>query len=338
MSTEPSLPPDAAEPPAQTRAAKPAKDHSYSAPLRAALGQFALRTAARGSLATLHAFGRAAGRVLASWPTRERLATRVNLAACFPELDAAARAELERASLLETGCTMAELAALWCWPGARVLELVREARGLEALDAARREHGALLLTPHLGAWELAGLFTGSRMPLTALYKAPRIREMEAFYTQGRERCGARLVPADVGGVRALHRALRAREVVGVLPDQDPGRGSGIFVPFFGVPANTTTLVAKLLQKHPCPLFLVWCERLPLSAGFRMHYVVARGDDLRSPDTEVAVRAMNRELEALIRSAPSQYLWSYKRFRNRPVGLRDPYRHGVADSTIGVRQA
>ncbi len=162
--------------------------------------------------------------------------------------------------------------------------------------------------------------------------------MESFYTAARERTGAKLVPADVGGVRALHRALKSREVVGVLPDQDPGRGSGIFVPYFGVLANTTTLVAKLLAKHEVPLFVVWCERLADARGFRMHYVETTDAGLRSPDVEVATRAMNRELEQLVRSSPEQYLWSYKRLRNRPSGLRDPYRYGVDESTLGVREA
>ena len=249
--------------------------------------------------------------------------TRTNLRLCWPELSVAARRRIERASLAETGQTIAEFPALWCWPAARVLALAREVRGEQPFLAACARGGVLLLTPHLGAWEFSGLYVGSRVRLTALYKPPPIAEMETFYTVARQRTGARLVPADASGVRALHRALREGEVAGVLPDQDPGLGSGLFVPFFGPLANTTTLIVKLLERTSSPLFLCWSERIP--GGFRVHFVEAQEPELRCGDVPRAAAAMNRELERLIRTAPEQYLWSYKRFRNRPVGEPDLYR-------------
>jgi KDO2-lipid IV(A) lauroyltransferase len=323
-------------PAAHVRPAREPKDKSYSAPVRAALGQLGLRAAARMPLSALHAIGGVIGRALALLPTRERLATRVNLELCFPEMSRGQRAQLARASSIETGRTMAELAALWCWAPERVLALVREVRGFELVEAARARGPVLCLTPHLGAWELAGLYLASRVSLTSLYKPPRIREMEAFYTQARERTGATLVRADVGGVRALHRALRSGGVIGVLPDQDPGRGSGVFLPWFGVPANTTTLVAKLLHKSEASLIIVWCERLGPGAGFRMNFSAPDATGMRAADVEVSVRAMIRELERLIRTAPAQYLWSYKRFRNRPPGEADLYRR--APRAPGVPRA
>ena len=269
--------------------------------------------------------------MLSSLDTRERQVTRTNLELCWPELDEAARRRLERASLLEDGQTIAEFAGLWCWPAERVLQLAREVRGEERVLEARAKGGVLLLTPHLGAWEFSGLYVASRVPLTALYKPPPIAEMEAFYTQARQRTGARLVPAEASGVRALHRALRDGEVAGVLPDQDPGLGSGLFVPFFGPVANTTTLVVKLLEKTGAPLFLCWSERI--EGGFRVHFSEATEHDLRCGDVVRATTAMNRELERLVRAAPQQYLWSYKRFRNRPPGESDLYRRG-GDSEEG----
>jgi KDO2-lipid IV(A) lauroyltransferase len=312
-----------------------AGDATRSAPLLAACGRAAVRCAGRLSFRTIHRLGGALGLALDRLPTQERRATRINLELCLPELGTAARRALARRSLIETGRTMLELGALWSWPRERVLALVREVRGLDRLHAAlARGKGVLVLTPHLGAWELTGLFTGSVAPLTAMYKPPPVREMEAFYTRARERCGARLVPADASGVRALHRALRAGEMAGVLPDQDPGRGSGVFAPFFGVLANTTTLVAKLAHRTGAAVVLVWSERLPAGAGFRVHVVEPQASDFDAPQVERAVAAMNRELERLIRSAPEQYLWSYKRFRHRPGGQPNPYRHGLPSRAAG----
>lgn len=287
------------------------------------MNRWLLRTAALLPLGALRRLGRLAGVVLAGYASREREVTRTNLELCFPELDAVARERLLRASLIETGQTIAEFSVLWCWTPERVLALAREVRGEERFLEARARGGVLLLTPHLGAWEFSGLYVASRVPLTALYKSPPVQQMEQFYTLARQRTGARLVPADASGVRALHRALRNGEVAGVLPDQDPGRGSGIFVPYLGPLANTTTLVSKLLEKTGVPLFLCWSERVP--GGFRVHFVEASEPELRSPDLAQAVTAMNRELGRLVRSAPEQYLWSYKRFRNRPPGQSNVYR-------------
>ena len=309
---------------AARRAARPSKDHSRSAPRHAAASKLAFRAASALPLSVLHSVGALAGRALGAFESRERLGARVNVDLCFPELDAAARARLVKRSLIETGRTMAELAAVWCWPRERALALAKEVRGEERFLEAASRGAVIALTPHLGAWEFSGVYVASRVKLTALYKPPPIREMEEFYTQVRERTGAKLVPADGTGVRALHRALRSGEVIGILPDQDPGRGSGVFAPFFGRAANTTTLVAKLAEKSGAPVFLVWSERLK-GRGFRVHFVETNGPELRAPDVLAAVTAMNRAIEGLIRTHPEQYLWGYKRFRHTPPGVENPYR-------------
>lgn len=320
----------------QRRKARPPKRHDRSRPGRAWLGTTALRAGAKLSFPTLYRLGGLAGAALHRLPTPERCATRVNLEACLPELSAQAREQLARASLIETGRTFAEFGALWCWPAQRALELVVETRGLELFECARAQgRGVLLLTPHLGAWELSGLFFSSLAPLTAMYKRPPVAELEEFYNRSRGRLGAKLAPNDAGGVAMVLRALRAGEVAGILPDQDPGRGGGVFAPWFGVLANTTTLVAKLAARSGAPVLLTWCERLPQARGFRIH-VSALSREIGLDDPLAGTAALNLELEQLIRSAPEQYLWSYKRFRTRPEGLGNPYREGVCERTVGPR--
>lgn len=318
--------PSSANAPAQRRRAraKAAGHGSFARPLLAWTVKWALRAASWPSFPMLWRAGGWLGDLAALVPNRSRAATRINLKLCFPELDDAARARLERASLREAGRTILEIGALWTWERERVLGLVREVRGLEAFEAALAEkRGALGLTPHLGAWEMVGLFAGSRYPFTALYRPPRARELDQVYRSARERLGSRLVATDQNGVRTLYRVLASGEVVGILPDQDPGRGSGMFVPFFGIPANTTTFVARLAHKFRLPVFISWAERLPRGAGFRLHIERVSGE-LCDADPEVATRALNRAVEQAVRQCPEQYLWSYKRFRNRPTGERSPY--------------
>jgi len=301
-----------------------------SRPMVAWLGRAALRAASWPSYRVIYRVGGWLGLAQFHLPGRSRAATRVNLKLCLPELDDARRKQLERASLIETGRTMFELGALWHWNRERVSALVREFDGEGVLAAALAEgRGVILLTPHLGAWELCCAFISLRHPLTALYRAPNVLEMDAVYTRARQRFGAKLVTADATGVRTLHRALHDGEVGGILPDQDPGRGSGIFVPYFGVAANTSVLVARLASKLRVPVLFIWAERLPRGAGFRIHIERASAE-LGDSDPERATRALNREVERLVRRLPEQYLWSYKRFRYRPPGEASPYREAASD--------
>jgi KDO2-lipid IV(A) lauroyltransferase len=131
----------------------------------------------------------------------------------------------------------------------------------------------------------------------------------------------------------LVRALRRNELVGVLPDQDPGPGSGVFAPLLGVPANTSVLVPRLVQRTGAPVLYVACERLPAGRGFHMRFTPP-SPQVRDPDLELATRAMNSDLACLIRRVPEQYLWSYKRFRARPPGSPDPYRAARGDARSG----
>ncbi|MEF3193274.1 MAG: lysophospholipid acyltransferase family protein [Halothiobacillaceae bacterium] len=271
-----------------------------------------------------HALGNLIGRIAAHIPSRMRHITRRNLALCFPAMSEQERRKLERQSLIETGKTLTEVGPLWRWPRERLLEIVRETPGLELVERARAEgHGIILLGPHLGAWELVGLYASIRWPMTSLYKPPKQAAMDAPMRAARERLGATLVPTDASGVKALLQALKRGEVIGILPDQEPTEGQGIFAPFFGQPAYTMVLASRLSGRGQARAFFTFAERLPRGAGFRLHFIPAE-DDFYSLDLATSVAALNRGVETCIRIAPAQYQWSYKRFRKRPEGMKGVY--------------
>jgi KDO2-lipid IV(A) lauroyltransferase len=268
--------------------------------------------------------GGALGWLVSFLPLRERRATRVNLGLCFPELSPAQRGRLARRSFMEAGRTMLALGGLWKWERARFERLLESVQGEDVVDAAiAAGKGIIVAVPHLGGWELAGFPLSQRCPTVALYRRPRVRELDRVYTAARERFGARLVPAGAGGVRALQRALRAGEAAIVLPDQDPGRGAGVFVPFFGHPANTSTLLPRLAHRSGAAVLFAWAERLP-GGRFRCHYVPG-SPEISGPDPVAGAAAVNRDVERCVREAPAQYLWSYKRFRVQPERGRSPYK-------------
>lgn len=287
---------------------------------KAALSAGALRGCAWLPLPLLHALGTVIGTLLWLLPNGQRRIAAINLRVCLPELDVAARRRLLRRSLIETSKTILELGPLWLWDSQRLLRLVHGVDNEDAWQAALAEgRGAIAITPHLGAWEMAGLYLSSRGPLTTLYRPNRLgAAVNESIRRGRGRLGARLVPTTPQGVRQLVRHLNAGSALGILPDQDPGADGGIYVPFFGQPTNTMVLLSRLARKRQSPVLLLYAERLARGRGYRLHFERLPAA-VSQATLETSATALNAAIERAIRRHPEQYLWSYKRFKRRPPG-------------------
>ncbi len=292
--------------------------------LREPMAKAFIHGSARLPLALNHALGSGLGLLTMILAGRLRHIAATNLRRCLPELDAGARKRLLRQSFMETGKMLTEAGAVWLWPRQRLLGLVREVRGEEHLRAAMEQgQGVIVITPHLGNWEVSGLYLSARYPITSLYRPHRIHSLDRIMRAGRERLGATLVPTDIRGVKALLAALRRGQLIGILPDQDPGFENGRFAPFFGIAANTMTLAPRLAAKSGAPVVACWAERLPRGRGFRLHFSPPT-QTIGQTDTDAALAALNRQVETLIRQCPAQYQWSYARFRRRPADEEDFY--------------
>jgi KDO2-lipid IV(A) lauroyltransferase len=292
--------------------------------MRAFLITLLLRLLALLPLRAVHALGAAAGDLTYLLHTRLRRITRINIQRCFPELDGEERERLIRVSLQETGKGLFETAPLWTWDVRRVLHLVREVTGeAELLQALRAHHGVILAAPHLGCWEIIGLYLPQRCPMTILYRPPRVPEIESLMVAARARGGAQLAPTTPAGVKQLYHALANDSCTAILPDQDPAEGSGVFAPFFGTAAYTMTLLPRLARKSAIPVFFTYATRLPRGDGYHIHFV--RGDArIADADAVVAATHLNAGVEVCVRAQPEQYLWGYKRFRTRPKGEKKIY--------------
>jgi KDO2-lipid IV(A) lauroyltransferase len=196
---------------------------------------------------------------------------------------------------------------------------VKSVEGAEAARTAQEAGKALLfLTPHMGAFEIASQYAGREMPITVLYRRPKVGWIEPLMRAGRGRANVRLVPADLSGVREMFGALKRGEAVGFLPDQVPGVGEGEWSRFFGRPAFTMTLAAKLAGRDNVACYLAFARRLPAGAGYS---IVLRPLPAAEPG-ESATRRLNRALEDLVRECPEQYLWGYNRYKT-PQGAPPP---------------
>jgi KDO2-lipid IV(A) lauroyltransferase len=268
--------------------------------------------------------------VLPAWvlywlPWRKHQIIRTNLEIAFPEESARAHRRMHRQNLAEMVRLILEMGAVWYWPARKIRRAIKHIKGQRHLDEARTAgRGVLLVAGHHGNWEINALYAGLDGPFSGLYKAPRDQNIDQALSASRKRFGASLIAAGSPAMRDILKALRAGSTVGLLMDQQPRLGQGVFAPFFGHPALTMTLVQRLARKTGCAVVFSDCQRLPRGQGWSLNYralpaAVADADPVR------AAGALNHCLEDAIRQAPAQYLWLYKRYALQPEGMNHPYR-------------
>jgi KDO2-lipid IV(A) lauroyltransferase len=262
------------------------------------------RLVARLPLRWSQAFGAALGRVALALSSGYQRKSADNLALAGLLDDERLRRAAE-----EAGRAAGETPFVWFGDDTRVEALIN-VEGQEALDRARAVgRGVILLTPHLGCFEAAARAVARSGPITVLYKPPRLLAVRRLVEAGRASPGVRPVPASAAGVRGLLRALKRAEAIGVLPDQVPSDGDGVWAPFFGRPAYTMTLPQRLARATGASVLLACGERLPDGAGWRVRFEPLEGD--------AAPEAVNRAMETMIRRIPEQYFWGYNRYKTPP---------------------
>ena len=224
------------------------------------------------------------------------------------------------AAIAEAGKAMLELPRIWLQPLANTAKMMVGVNGWELVESAWREgKGIVLLTPHLGCFEMAAQYYSTHAPISVLYRPPKQAWLQVMIEAGRAREQLQLAAADLSGVRILLKALKRGEAVGMLPDQAPKVGEGRWLDFFDRPAYTMTLAARMTESGATVL-VVWAERLPGGAGYHFH--------LQTPSSPIAgstierAQQINREIERLILQCPEQYLWGYNRYKC-PAGVEPP---------------
>lgn len=270
-------------------------------------------------LPLVHRLGNVLGRSLMLFSNDLRNTAVTNIRRCFPDWSTPHQQQLVQSCLQETAKATLETGALWLWPMSRVMPLVRKISGEDLLSQAMANgKGVILAIPHFGAWEMVGLYGSTHWPMTSLYRPPRQPALNEVMRHGRERAGAKLVPTDAGGVRALYKALGRGELIAILPDQDPDRNAGVFAPFFGVQANTMTLLLRLARKTGATVLMAYAERLPKGEGYHLHFEKTEAGLLDGDEIQQATQ-LNLAVEQCVLQQPAQYQWAYKRFKTRPDG-------------------
>lgn len=284
-----------------------------------------LRLLAKLPLSWIHAVGGALGWIVYFLSDKYASRLRANLLQSGLWRDEKDYQRILRRNIAESGKAGTELIPVWFRPVAPAVRLVVRAEPIALVEAAeRRERGVIYLTPHLGCFDAAALWAAQRRPITVLYRAPKMKALQPLIEAGRGRDGVRLAPANLAGVRLLLKALRRGEAVGILPDQVPGNGEGVWADFFGRPAYTMTLAGKLAQATGATILMAAAVRLADGAGFAIHFTEYDGQI----SGEDSARDFNAAIERVVATEPAQYLWSYNRYKV-PAGVTPPGTTGQA---------
>jgi KDO2-lipid IV(A) lauroyltransferase len=268
-----------------------------------------------------HVLGALLGRIAFALPTAFRRCTLENLRASGLCADEAAVQRLARESAAEVGKGATELAHALFRPLEEVAALVTECPGLDEVRDAHAGGRALIFAfPHQGGYDIAGRYLWTQIPIVVMARRHKLAWLDALLREGRLRGaeGGRgnVVEASLSGVRETMRKLKHGGAAFILPDQVPGQGEGEWSDFFGRPAYTMTLIQRLQKSSNALLVFGYAERLGGGRGFRLHL-----ETMKAPlpgDRAAATRAINAQIEALVRRCPAQYLWGYNRYK-RPAG-------------------
>jgi KDO2-lipid IV(A) lauroyltransferase len=264
-------------------------------------------------LSVLHLIGAVLGRIvyLLSGSYRRRLRENLERAGFSAHLSDAVK---------EAGKNILELPFIWCAKPDRVLRTASLENWDLVQQALDTKKGVIFLTPHLGCFEIVAQSIAVRTRLTVMYRPPRKDALKPLIEGARARENLLLAPANLSGVRIMAKALKKGEAIGLLPDQVPQEGEGVWAKFFGKPAYTMTLSAKLHSMNGAPIILTYAERLPHGRGYVVRF--AAFEEQLGIDPVQQAEAINRGMEKLIARSPAQYFWSYNRYK-KPDGVSGP---------------
>ena len=272
----------------------------------------------------VQAVGATIGWLMWKLPNRSRDVVRINLSKCFPEWSPAELDQRVGQSLKDIGKTFTESACAWIWPAEKSIGLVREVQGLEVLhEALASGKGVVGITSHLGNWEVLNHFYCAQCKPIIFYRPPKLKAVDDLLQKQRVQLGNRVAPSTKEGILSVIKEVRKGGAVGIPADPEPSLSAGVFVPFLGTQALTSKFVPGMLAGHKARGVFLHALRLPDGSGFKV-ILEAAPEGMYSDNVEEGVAAMSQVVERYVRTYPTQYMWSMKRFKKRPEGEKKWY--------------
>lgn len=279
-----------------------------------------LYLASRLPLSLLRVLGRTMGFLIYCFSEqyRQRIHENLKIAGIDSE-------EMARRVAQEQGVQGVE--APWVWGRDRIESVKRTFVSKENEEMLRRTiegRSVVFLTPHIGCYEVAPLWLAERVlkgtdkNIAILYRVPRKAYLRKLVGEGRASPNVLPSSADLKGVRQILRTMKSGGMAGILPDQVPSNGEGVWAPLFGRPAYTMTFPLRLIRQFNAAVIMARSERV--SGGWNVTFKV--WDAQLTGDDEKDAQQLNRLIEETILECPHQYLWSYNRYKC-PSGVEKP---------------
>jgi KDO2-lipid IV(A) lauroyltransferase len=266
--------------------------------------------------------GRRLGGLVLRVPSARRHVAETNIALCFPELDAPARADLVAANLRDIGLMLVEFALGWMGSDRRMAAIPTRIEGLQHLEAARAQgKGVLLVGGHFSHLELCARLVSQRIRIAGMYRRMDSTVFEWVVLRARLDYADAMFEKD--DIRGTVKYLRGGGTLWYAPDQDMRSKDTVFVPFFGVPAATITATHHLARLSGAVVIPFFHRRLPGGEGYALR-LGAPLEDFPGTDVLSDTARVNVCIERMVREAPEQHLWVHKRFKTRPPGLPPVY--------------
>ena len=253
------------------------------------------------------------------FPNRSKEVALINLAKCFPTYSTQEIEKLAKETLVNQGKTMAESACAWCWPPEKTLQYIKEVEGLEVLQKAiNSDKGAVGITSHLGNWEILNHYYSSYCSPVIFYRPPKLKALDDFLKKRRIQMGNRVAPSTKEGILSVIKEIRKGGAAGIPADPEPSRSSGVFVPFFATQALTSKFVSSMVTEKKAVAFVGHAIRLEDGSGYKVIFEEVP-EAIYSKDTAEGTATMGKIIEGCVTRWPTQYMWSMKRFKQRPEG-------------------
>ena len=271
----------------------------------------------------VQAVGSAIGWLMWKLPNRSRDVVRINLSHCFPELSAQELDDLTRRSLRDNGRLLTESACAWIWHPSKTLKLIESVEGIEIMQAALDSgKGVVGIASHFGNWEVLNHYYCSFCNPVIFYRPPKLAAIDELLRKQRTQMGNRVAPSTKEGILSIIKEVRRGGQVGIPADPEPSRSAGHFVPFLGTEALVSKFVPNLLAGGKAVGFFINAIRQD-NGRFKV-VIEAAPEAMYGDDSEQGAAAMSEVLGRYVRQYPTQYLWSMKRFKNRPDGEKRWY--------------
>jgi len=210
---------------------------------------------------------------------------------------------------IEVGKTISEQLLFLFLTKKMITKLIRTVKGIESIENINfRKKNMIFITPHIGCFEIIPLYLSTINPICVMYKKSKIKIVELLFKKIRVRSNIETIPANFHGLKKLLKLLKTNYFFGLLPDQVPKAGEGEWAPFFKKQAYTMNLLKKINEKKNCEYILCLAKRLKFSSGFELSFY-------KGVENQGEPKILNTEIENIIKKAPSQYLWSYNRYKN-----------------------